>query len=557
MKRYILSLMIILAVNTLPAQNIALSNADRLFELYAYSEAANAYEKLLQRRENDTYIIQQLAQCYLKMGQYQKALGYFEKLIQTGKARNEDYFNYASLLLTDGQFEQAIREFKAYLEKVPNDKRAIKQIERIENFSTLNLLHLVDTVNCLDFNTRFSDMSAAFFKDTIAFVSARDSSGRTYSWNDQPFLDIYYFTENKKGETIIEKIPKINTRYHEGPMSFINNDQTIWLTRNDESFSMNNQDGQTNNLKIYISDWNGKRWKRPRDFQYNSDDYSVGHPVFSTDERTLYFASNMTGAFGETDLYKSNKIDSINSKGDTIEWWSEPVNLGPQFNTAGKEMFPFIDKRGVIFFSSDGLTGFGGLDIFAAFPVADTFNVINLGQPINSTYDDFSFIVTEDFSSGYFTSNRPDGIGSDDIYSFKIGPQRFVFKVKDLSTNKPISEANIEITGCDKGTPIGKTDENGEFVCNLDFRNKYIIQAAHPNYIAGIDSLAPFEIFKIADRTKTLYLDNASQLQVLVRNNENGDPLSGVNVTLKMPNGKTIEKTTDGTGKVMQVLKKT
>lgn len=547
---------ITLALNT-PAQNIALSRADRLFELYAYSEAADAYENLLSRKQNDTYLIRQLGYCYLKMGLYKKSLGFFEQLVKKGALKNEDHYNYASLLLIDGRFDQAIDEFREYLQKMPNDQRAINQIERISNFSSLNLLHLVDTVYCLGINTRFADMSAAFYKDTIAFVSARDSSGRTYSWNDQPFLDIYYIGNNGRGDTTTQKIPKINTQYHEGPMDFINDDHTIWFTRNNENFSVNSQTEQTNNLKIYISDWNGKKWLRPRDFQYNSNSWSVGHPVFSKDERTLYFASNMPGSLGETDLYKSVKIDSVDKKGKPVEWWSEPVNLGPQFNTSGKEMFPFIDARGVIFFSSDGLPGFGGLDIFAAFPVADSFNVINLGQPINSTYDDFSFIVTDDFGSGYFTSNRPDGVGSDDIYSFIIGPQHFVFKVKDLKTGLPVQKANIEITGCDKGNPLGNTNENGEFVCDLDFRMKYYIKASHPNYIAGVDSIVPFEIFKIADRSKTLYLDNASQLQVLVRNNENEDPLSGVNITLTMPDGRNVEKTTDATGKVIHVLKNT
>ncbi|HPR31334.1 MAG TPA: OmpA family protein [Prolixibacteraceae bacterium] len=540
----------------LSAQNIALSRADRLFELYAYSEAAEAYEKLLDRNISTSYVVQQLAYCYQKMGMNQKALQYYERHIQNNRFRNEDLYQYALLLLSDGRFEDARGQLNRYLEKVPRDRRALQQIDRIDNFSSLNLLHLTDSVTCLDFNSRFSDMSPAWYADTLAFVSARDSSGSTYSWNNQPFLDIYRFRKNEKEQTIIEKFPGINTRFHEGPLSFVNKDQTIWFTRNNQKFSKIGDNEQTNNLKIYRSDWDGNKWSKEKEFDHNSNDFSVGHPAFGKDGQILYFASNMPGGYGETDLYLSRKADSLDAKGYRIEYWTEPENLGNQLNTDGKEMFPFVDARGIIFFASDGLPGFGGLDIFAAFPVADSFNVINLGQPINSTYDDFSLIVDPAFTRGYFTSNRSGGVGSDDLYSFQIGWQHLNLKVLDAHSGKAISGANIDRIVDEMRTPVGITDAEGLCSGMVDPNRTCIFEVSHPQYRACRDSILSFAVFSTVDRQKVIYLSNVPQLTVSLVNKENGAPVPGATIKMNLPEGDQTILKSDEYGKAMLALRK-
>lgn len=550
------SILIVLAFQ-LKAQNIAQTNADQLYKSYAYSEAVESYAKLLKRNPDNEYYIQQIAYCYQKMGQYQQALSYYEKHVQSKRAKYEDQFEYGMLLLTDQQFEKAIEQFRKCMELNSTDKRPTAQIERIQNFGKFNLLHLVDTVICAPYNTRFADMSPAFFHESIAFVSARDSSkGNTYSWNNQPFLDIYQFGTDKNGDSEIQKIPGVNTKFHEGPMVFTNKDETIWFTRNNQK-TTNASGEQTNNLRIYEADWDGKRWNNLRDFQHNSNNYSVGHPAFSPDGNTMYFASNMPGTVGETDLFRVKKTQVENKKGVMENNWTQPQNMGPQFNTIGKEMFPFVDERGVLLFASDGLPGFGGLDIFAAFPVADSFNVINLGQPINSTYDDFSFIVKNNFSDGYFTSNRPGGIGSDDIYSFYIGMQNLLINVKSLKNNHPLADVNITYTVNGERKTLGKTDEQGTIWMEVDFHTNYYFEASHSSYLNNSDSLQAFEIFKISDHSKTIYLDGATQLQVLSLNEENNDPVAGVSVSFKLPDGQILEKMTDGTGKATVTLDNT
>lgn len=550
MKKLLVFVFIIVLANQLGAQNIAITKADRLYQLYAYSEAVDSYEKLLKRSPDNEYLIQQIAYCYNNMRRYKDALNYYEKHVQGKRVRYEDQFQYGMLLLTDQQFESAITQFQKCMELNPNDTRPQEQIERIESFGKLNLLHMVDTVYNESFNTRFTEMSPAFFNDNIAFVSARDSSGKaTYSWDNQPFLDIYQFGTDKNGNPEIQKIPGVNTKYHEGPLVFADDDHTVWFTRNNQKFSSSSGE-QTNNLRIYSAKWDGKKWTDIEDFQYNSDTYSVGHPAFSNNGNTMYFASNMPGNLGETDIFKVSKVE-VEKRGKITTEWSEPVNMGPQFNTAGREMFPFVDDRGVIFFASDGLSGFGGLDIFAAFPVADSFNVINLGQPINSTYDDFSFIVKNNLTDGYFTSNRPGGVGSDDIYSFHIGDQHFSILVKELNTGKPVANANVIASA--EGVPdlTGSTDSDGIIWFDLDFHKNYYFEASNPAFISNSDSIQAYEIFKIADHSKTIFLDNASQLQVLVLNEENGDPVSDMNVSMTFSSGNRLEKKTDASGKVI------
>jgi outer membrane protein OmpA-like peptidoglycan-associated protein/tetratricopeptide (TPR) repeat protein len=534
-------------------KNYEVTKCDELYKMYAYSEAVEGYLKLYYKKPENEYFIQQIAFCYQKMGAYKAALPFYEKHVTGKRARTEDHYQYALLLLIDQQFEKAKQEFLNYKKLNPTDKRTNDQISRIENFTKLNLLKLVDTIFCEPFNTRFADMSAAFYKGSVMYVSGRDSSGGdTYSWNNEPFLDIYYLN----GSSSIDKISGVNTKYHEGPMAFANNDSTIWFTRNNQKFT-GTEGEQTSNLRIYISSFDGKKWGKTKEFQYNSDEYSVGHPAFSPDDNTLIFASNMPGSIGETDLFRVRKIQTENKKGELEYSWSEPENLGPKFNTKGKEMFPYIDSRGVIFFASDGLIGFGGLDIFAAFPVADSFNVINLGQPINSTYDDFSFIINDALSEGYLTSNRPGGVGSDDIYSFKVGKQKLYINVKSLKTNQPIANSTVKYTINGKSSTLGQTDNNGDISMDVEYDKNYNFDFSHPDYISKNDSLSAFSIFKLVDHKLTVLLDNIDQtlLNVTVLNDENNDPVAGATVIVSPEGGNPQKYVTDNLGNVKHVVK--
>ena len=413
---FLLATMFISAITS--AQSISEKNADRLFENYAYSKAAEIYEILHSDDPENAKYIQQLAYSYDKMLNYKKALSFYSLLVQLDEHKPQDYYEYAQLLRIDGRIEDSKTWLEKYIVVSPGDQRAMKQLESINQLIKLKTNLQSISIKNLDGNSRYTDMCPAYYKDCLVYSSAKDSFSMVrnkFIWNDQPFLDLYI---SKPGQGKVHKNDEkfsstINSRFHEGPVCFTSDFNTIYFTRNNYFHGKVSRtpDG-VNNLKIFTADYNGKEWKNIRELPFNSDQYSVGHPALSPDNKTLYFVSDMPGGLGETDIYKS---EWTNGK------WGKPLNLGGSINTRGKEMFPFVDKNGILYFSSDGQPGIGGLDIFAAKQEENgNYLVVNLGAPLNAQQDDFGFIMNSDSLNGYFTSNRPGGKGDDDIYSFKV-----------------------------------------------------------------------------------------------------------------------------------------
>lgn len=421
MKRAIL-LSIILFSILLPvatsAQSIQEKKAESYFQNLSYSKAASVYESLHVKFPQNGKYIQRLAVCYSKILNYKKALLYYSYLIQIEERQMADYYEYAQLLRINGNMEESKKWLEKYIQLAPDDKRAVNQYNQLNELIELKDKIKRIEVKEVDGNTRFTDMTAAYYNDRLVFSSAKDSFSmvrNNFEWNDQPFLNLFETKPNPKSD-FSGSIPfstKLNTRVHEGPVIFTSDYKTIYFTRNGHiSGKKNKSPNGVNNLQIFISSFDGKEWSEPVSFQYNSDTYSVGHPALSPDNKTLYFVSNMPGGFGETDIYKSEMLNGR---------WSKPVNLGETINTEGKEMFPFVDKEGIFYFSSNGHQGIAGLDIYAANLVEnDKYLVTNLGSPINSSFDDFGFILNTDSLSGYFTSNRTGGAGDDDIYAFAV-----------------------------------------------------------------------------------------------------------------------------------------
>jgi outer membrane protein OmpA-like peptidoglycan-associated protein/tetratricopeptide (TPR) repeat protein len=414
--------MFLLAMLLLPAfttaQSLSEKKADGLYENFAYSKAAEIYEELYRDDPGNIKYIQQLAYSYYKMVDYQKALPYYSLLVKLDDHKPIDYYDYAQLLRIAGRIEESKTWLEKYIVVLPGDQRAIKQLENINQLIKLKTNFQSMTLKNLDGNSRFTDMCPAFYKNVVVYSSAKDSFSMVrnkFNWNDQPFLDLYISKPGK--EQVLKNDDKfssaLNSRFHEGPVCFTSDFGTIYFTRNNFLNGKVNRTAEgVNNLKIFIADNSGNEWKNIRELPFNSDVYSVGHPALSPDNKTLYFVSDMPGGLGETDIYK-------------CEWlggkWGKPLNLGESVNTRGKEMFPYIDKSGILYFSSNGQPGIGGLDVFAAKQEENgNYLVVNLGSPLNSQHDDFGFILNTDSLNGYFTSNRPGGKGGDDNYHFKV-----------------------------------------------------------------------------------------------------------------------------------------
>lgn len=465
------------------AQTSNEKKADELYADFAYSKAAELYEKLYREDAGNSKYIQRLAYSYSKMLNYQKALQFYSLLVQNEIKQPQDYYEYAQLLRISGKIEESKIWLEKYIVLFPGDQRAKKQLEGVNQLLSIKANMQNITFENLQGNTRFIDMCPAYFEDRIVYSSAKDSFSmvrNNFEWNNQPFLDLYM---TKSGTQEIQRNDNklsalLNSRFHEGPVCFTSDFKTIYFTRNSiiDGKVRKTSEG-INNLKIFVAAHNGRDWGTIRGLAFNSNDYSVGHPALSPDNQTLYFVSDMPGGYGETDIYKSELENGR---------WSKPVNLGESINTKGKEMFPFIDANGFLYFSSNGLPGFGGLDVYAA-KREDNGNylVINVGPPLNSDHDDFGYVVNADSLTGFITSNRPGGKGEDDIYSFKVNKIDLKVTTYDEQTKSLMPGSRVALMGTD-GRVLGSKVADSKGVANFEVNpgDKYQILAENNSYLS-------------------------------------------------------------------------
>ena len=537
---------------SLSAKSILEKRADLLYENLSYSKASVIYESLYKKHPENGKIIQRLAYCYSKMLNYKKALIYYSYLVKIDEKSVVDYYEYAQLLRIDGNVDEAKIWLEKYIQLVPNDLRAINQYNQIFKIITLK-----DKFNKIDIrevegNTRFTDMSPAFFKGRLVYSSAKDSFTMIrdkFKWNGQPFLKLYVTNPNSQSDlnesTTFSK--KLNTRVHQGPVCFNSDYNTIYFTRN-STFGIANKKSPNgvNNLKIYISRFDGKDWSEPEDFPYNSDVYSVGHPALSPDNQTLYFVSDMPGGYGGTDIYKS---ELVNDK------WSKPENMGATINTEGKEMFPFVDKKGILYFSSDGRPGIGGLDIYAAKSNGKgQYLIAAFGPPLNSKYDDFGFILNNDSLTGYFTSNRPGGAGDDDIYSFSVGAIDLQVTSKMESTGEvlPFTKIYLKAKNGDIITSA-VSDKDGLAEFPVTPGRNYNIFTENKTYISNLKPISiSRELFGLVQKEEILLRQDNLYLTIKVVDKESGliIPMASINNS----KGKYDKSTLDNENGVIRMI---
>ena len=404
-----------------------IQKADLYFDKMWYAEAAQLYEIALEKYdENQSYeVIQKAGDAHYFNTNMEKAYQWYDILYSRhGKDMSADnLFKYAHSLKGTGKYARAKRLMRLYNKKVENgDVANIDSRNATPNEIVLdNILsaELKYEIKNLVINSKYSDFSPMFHNDNqMVFASAADSaffSTRRYKWNNQPYLDLYVAKINEESDEVrnATKFSKqINTKYHEASVTFSPDNKTMYFTRNNYGKKLKRDKNGINHLKIYMSRKVNGDWSEATEVSFNSDNYSTGHPALSPDGKQLYFVSDMPGSIGQTDIF----VVDVLGEGQ----FSEPRNLGPEINTEQKEMFPFINNK-KLYFSSNGHVGLGGLDIYeVAFDDEDGFlEVRNLGKPVNSKVDDFSYIINEETQKGFFASNRKGGKGDDDIYSFK------------------------------------------------------------------------------------------------------------------------------------------
>jgi len=475
--RKIISIFIITLLSSaiLTAQSNETKRADKHFNKYEFVEAATDYLKLVTDGKADTYVYSQLAESYFNVFNTVEAEKWYAKALETS-SEPEMVYNYSQMLKANGKYEESNTQLDLFASMRPADHRATafrenpnylpKILEKGKRFNVQNLA----------INSEVSDFGGTLKNGKLYITSARNSNRKTYGWNEEPFLDIYTAYVNDDGEfqtpSIIEQ--NINTKYHEGTVSFSPDGNTMYFSRESFYEKVYERDSITKYkisvLNLYKSINQEGQWSEAEALSLNGDSYSVKNPSVSADGKTLYFASDKTGGYGNFDIY-SAPIDENGSVGDA-------TNLGQKLNTEGQEMFPFISANNTLYFSSNGHLGLGGLDVFFAKIVDGKVGPIrNIGIPVNGNADDFAFSINEETEEGFVSSNREGGVGSDDIYSIKkIQPICDVLvsvTVKDSKTGLILVGAAVSIQDADGnifGTKTSNTEGVVEYIieCNID-----------------------------------------------------------------------------------------
>lgn len=501
-------------VNGVKAKGSA-KKAEKKFESYSFVDARDLYTRIANKGNASSEVLKKLGDSYYFNGEYRDASNWYGKLINAEETEitPEYYFRYAQSLKSIERYEEADKVMRSFESASANDTRVqmfTKETDYLNEIKRQSGRYVVKSVNI---NSKLQDFSPSFYGERLVFSSNRKSTtgDLIHDWNDQPFLDLFIVDNPESDNPKISKLDgAVNTPYHESSTVFNSLGDVLYFTRN--NFTQNKlrrDDNGVNKLKLYRSYKEGSKWSSPEELPFNSDDYSVAHPALTPDGKTLYFASDMPGTKGLSDLWRV----AINADGS----FGVPENVGEKINTEGRETFPFISSDGRLFFATDGHVGLGGLDVFVAQikDNGDIGEIYNVGKPLNSSYDDFGLILNENDGIGYFSSNRATGLGNDDIYKVtRIKPllsncgQIISGVTKDVKTDKILPLARVQLK--DKQNNIisqTTSDVLGNFsFTDLNCNETYVVRAEKETYEPA-EAIMRTPTDSNTDMSRNLYLN--------------------------------------------------
>ena len=483
-KNYILVCIACMLSISMFAQQGKQKRADTLFNKFSFVKAAEVYKELIANKYNEDYATRKLADCYALLRDPKNASRYYKKVVAQEKVPIEYYYSYAQSLRGIKDYKESEVWLQRFKDSggVVNANDFSKDANFITSIFNAKQQYFLDKVY---FNSKFSDFGAFEQNGKVYFTSSRDEGvaiKRLYGWNEQPFLDVY--VTDAKTKRNVDHSAKlkgdVNSIYHDGPVTITKDGRTMYFSRNNykDQIEAKDKKGLTN-MKIYRATLRDSIWTDVEDLSINSDEFSTQHAALNVDDTKLYFASDRPGGHGGSDIWVVNIYPDGSLR--------DLQNLGSVVNTESAEGFPFINNEGTLFFSSDGHAGLGLLDIFGTIKGEndEIVDVINLGVPVNSNKDDFSFTMNPNGITGYFASNRQGGRGDDDIYAFHRVPTLQVEGVvTDAINTKPVANSLITLFD-DKGNKIADmvTDENGFYQINIDRNKDYKIVAGQNKYI--------------------------------------------------------------------------
>lgn len=521
MKHITLAIIFLLfgSVANAQAQTAALKKANVLYTKKAYSDAIPYYEKAIRTDSSNKLILSNLGDCYRLTNNVNGQLVCYGGLVKKGTAEPIQELYYGQALMENGEAEKA----KPYFEKFGADSRGQNLASSVSKAKSYSRNADAYSILFAPYNSLQSDFCAVKFNDAVVFTSTRQKTvwiKKQQGWTDGNYFGIY---ATEDGSIPVNFMGDLDSKYNDGPICFSKDFNTLYFTRNNSKKSELAKDG-TYKLKILEASLDQNGFSMVKLFPFNNNDYNVAHPSVSPDGYTMFFASDMEGGKGGMDIYMTKK--------DSSGVWGTPVNMGDKVNTAGNEVFPFISSNNTLYFSSNGLDGMGGLDIYenklTNWLAGKTYN---MGEPVNSTKDDFGIYLVEDNKSGFISSNRKNGGLDDDIYTMLIlreikRGKDVTLVTKDKATGEIIPNTKILINA---DTVV--TNEKGEYATAVEEGVEYTLSTYKADYFKAEDKMSSTSSLDDSfTKELTMEKDPKLFLKAIVTDAKSGAPLDSVNI---------------------------
>lgn len=480
------------------AQNSYVKKANKQIQKMAYAEAITTYEKAIAKGKQADDILFNLAKAYYENGMYLQANHWYKKLFENVSQASdikdiEAYYRYIQTIRTTGDYFLANSKMELFAEKAPGDSRVKKYLSNpnyLEQVNTNRDGYRVKQLNSV--NTPGSEYGSALYKGEIVYASSAKKGKQKgiHSWTNDPYTKLYSASVRIDGYIGKAKpfARKLEGNYNEANAIFSADSRTMYFSSNNRADKNVRYSDKALLVNLYRAySFGPGKWGDVEKLSINVEHANTASPALSPDQDWIYFSSDRPGGYGQSDLYRA-KVFRDGSIGT-------PENLGDKINTEARESFPFVSSDNVLYFASDGHPGLGGLDLYGVQIYQDgSFGeVVNLGNSINSPYDDFAMYLDPEAKFGFITSNRPNGSGKDDLYyvRMKLGTelnisQDITGKIIDQKTKQPILDAFVFLYDS-KHRMIEQieVDKRGEYVFkDVKINRDYYVSVKATGYVS-------------------------------------------------------------------------
>jgi peptidoglycan-associated lipoprotein len=517
---------ILLILTIVSAEGQTLKIAEQYYSGGAYFSAAKQYRDLLNLRNKDKElrakrgeILFKVGECYRKMNRTDEAFKWYTQAQSAGYTESDLYYGLGNIQLVEGNYAEAKQSFQMAKDKNPGDRRIESKLSSCDLYEVYGQENNQYNIKPLDnLNTRGSEYGLSFFGDRLIFASTGVNSSRKEmsERTGLPYSELYVASPDTR--TLYGRVKKLEglsgDRSNEGSFCYDLQTNQLYCTRCESN------DRGCYIIKIDIKD--DEKYRESGKLRLGEMLYGIGHPYITEDGKRIYFTSVMAGGFGGADLWYVDR----DFNGD----YGHPVNLGENINTPGDEVFPsYID--GVLYFSSDGHPGMGGLDLFASYMEDDgSFSKpFNMRSPFNSSWDDFNLIHRPGSNMGLFVSNRNNKESSDDIYSFdNFPPKMIVFsgQVYDKETSAVMKDYTVIISEGGKEIYRQKVSGDSGYFMYMEPNRRYDIRVSSTDYVSSTQLVSTEGIKNFSDMSVSTYLskepdldtgDTATVLQIVMK----------------------------------------